>query len=223
MSIHLFLALLHVQPFSSSSRTIISSVTVMFAAPILRNAASSSSATASAFSQAHKSYVKSLYRRYLKNSLDWCIRRDIWRDRAIEIRVEFERHRNVRNPRELANLFEKAERELKRNQHPDPHRRKFLPLSFTGDRWVSLAWRSSSCTATRYCSGLFCRGRFRTATQTEHLPLKHTVTTRSRRIGLRQIGFAFALSRPATCHRPTPIFLPTPNSICSLLELQIRR
>lgn len=99
----------------------------MFAAPILRNAASSSSstATAPAFSQAHKSYVKSLYRRYLNNSLDWCIRRDVWRDRAIEIRVEFERHRNVRNPRELANLFEKAERELKRIQHPDPHRRKF--------------------------------------------------------------------------------------------------
>lgn len=98
----------------------------MFAAPLLRNAPSSSSsaATASAFSQAHKSYVKSLYRRYLKNSLDWCIRRDVWRDRAIEIRVEFERHRNVRNPRELANLFEKAERELKRIQHPDPHRRK---------------------------------------------------------------------------------------------------
>ncbi|SYW76783.1 uncharacterized protein UHO2_05500 [Ustilago hordei] len=102
----------------------------MFAAPILRNAASSSSstATAPAFSQAHKSYVKSLYRRYLNNSLDWCIRRDVWRDRAIEIRVEFERHRNVRNPRELANLFEKAERELKRIQHPDPHR----PAMFEG-------------------------------------------------------------------------------------------
>ncbi|KAJ1018780.1 hypothetical protein NDA13_006466 [Ustilago tritici] len=108
----------------------------MFAAPLLRNAASSSSssstATASAFSQAHKSYVKSLYRRYLKNSLDWCIRRDVWRDRAIEIRVEFERHRNVRNPRELANLFEKAERELKRIQHPDPHR----PAMFEdGTKW----------------------------------------------------------------------------------------
>ncbi|SOV06267.1 related to NADH2 dehydrogenase (ubiquinone) chain CI-B22 [Ustilago sp. UG-2017a] len=106
----------------------------MFAAPLLRNAASSSSstATASTFSQAHKSYVKSLYRRYLKNSLDWCIRRDVWRDRAIEIRVEFERHRNVRNPRELANLFEKAERELKRIQHPDPHR---PPMFEDGTKW----------------------------------------------------------------------------------------
>lgn len=121
-----------------------STITDMFAAPILRNAASSSSATASAFSQAHKSYVKSLYRRYLKNSLDWCIRRDVWRDRAIEIRVEFERHRNVRNPRELANLFEKAERELKRTQHPDPHRRKFsVPFAFTGYRWVG--WLPIAC------------------------------------------------------------------------------
>lgn len=94
----------------------------MFASLILRN--SSTSTGASAFSHAHKAYVKSLYRRYLKNELDWCIRRDVWRDRAIEIRVAFERNRNIRNPRELANLFEKAERELKTRQHPDPHRRK---------------------------------------------------------------------------------------------------
>ena len=29
-----------------------------------------------------------MYKRYLKNELDWVIRRDIWRDRAIEIRAE---------------------------------------------------------------------------------------------------------------------------------------
>lgn len=116
------------------------SLFIMFAAPLLRNAASSSSsvATASSFSQAHRSYVKSLYRRYLKNSLDWCIRRDVWRDRAIEIRVEFERNRNIRNPRELANLFEKAERDLKRIQHPDPHRRRFF---FSSPRCRSRIWR----------------------------------------------------------------------------------
>ncbi|ETS61336.1 hypothetical protein PaG_04357 [Moesziomyces aphidis] len=102
----------------------------MFASLILRN--SSTSTGASAFSHAHKAYVKSLYRRYLKNELDWCIRRDVWRDRAIEIRVAFERNRNIRNPRELANLFEKAERELKTRQHPDPHR----PAMFEdGTKW----------------------------------------------------------------------------------------
>lgn len=52
--------------------------------------ASSSSATAggSPFTSAHRSYVKSLYKRTLKNELDWIVRRDIWRDRAIEVRAE---------------------------------------------------------------------------------------------------------------------------------------
>lgn len=40
-------------------------------------------------------YVKSLYRRYLTNSLNWYIRRDLWRQKAIEIRAEFERNRCV--------------------------------------------------------------------------------------------------------------------------------
>jgi hypothetical protein len=40
-------------------------------------------------------YVKSLYRRYLTNALNWYIRRDLWRQRAIEIRAEFERNRCV--------------------------------------------------------------------------------------------------------------------------------
>jgi hypothetical protein len=43
----------------------------------------------------YRSYVKSLYRRYLNNSLNWVVRRDIWRQRAIEIRAEFERNRWV--------------------------------------------------------------------------------------------------------------------------------
>lgn len=38
-------------------------------------------------------YVKSLYKRYLTNALNWYIRRDLWREKAIEIRAEFERNR----------------------------------------------------------------------------------------------------------------------------------
>lgn len=45
------------------------------------------------FSAAHKSYVKSLYRRMLNNELNWVIRRDIWRGRALAIRAEFDRNR----------------------------------------------------------------------------------------------------------------------------------
>jgi hypothetical protein len=40
-------------------------------------------------------YVKSLYKRYLTNALNWYIRRDLWRNKAIEIRADFERNRCV--------------------------------------------------------------------------------------------------------------------------------
>jgi hypothetical protein len=33
----------------------------------------------------------------LKNELDWVVRRDIWRGRAMIIRAEFERNRSVVN------------------------------------------------------------------------------------------------------------------------------
>lgn len=91
---------------------------------LLRNVAASGSGP-TPFSSAHKAYVQSLYRRYLRNSLNWCIRRDIWRDRAIEIRAEFERARNIRNPRELARVLEQAEKQLEENAHPDPYKREY--------------------------------------------------------------------------------------------------
>ncbi|KAJ2931724.1 hypothetical protein H1R20_g5333, partial [Candolleomyces eurysporus] len=66
----------------------------------------------SPFTNAHRQYVKSLYRRTLKNKLDWTIRRDIWRPQALQVRAEFEKHRNVTDPRALAQLFEQAEANL---------------------------------------------------------------------------------------------------------------
>jgi NADH dehydrogenase (ubiquinone) 1 beta subcomplex subunit 9 len=47
----------------------------------------------SPFTTAHRQYVKSLYRRSLKNKLDWTIRRDLWRPQALQVRAEFEKHR----------------------------------------------------------------------------------------------------------------------------------
>ena len=58
---------------------------------------SSLTTMATSFSSAHRLYVKSLYRRMLKNELDWVVRRDIWRGRAMIIRAEFERNRSVVN------------------------------------------------------------------------------------------------------------------------------
>ncbi|EJT48990.1 hypothetical protein A1Q2_07939 [Trichosporon asahii var. asahii CBS 8904] len=91
-----------------------------------------SATPATAFSHAHKAYVKSLYRRYLANELDWYIRRDAWRQRAMEIRAEFERNRNVSDPRALAIILEKAEENLRKNQHPDPYHPPMFP---DGTKW----------------------------------------------------------------------------------------
>ncbi len=49
----------------------------------------------SPFSAAHRLYVKSLYKRTLKNALDWTVRRDIWRAQALLIRAKFESNRSV--------------------------------------------------------------------------------------------------------------------------------
>lgn len=98
------------------------------------------------FSAAHKAYVQSLYRRYLRNELDWCIRRDIWRDRAIEIRAEFERNRQIANPRELARVLQQAEESLRARQHPDPYRREFGTTDVAIMRAADLAgWQQTQC------------------------------------------------------------------------------
>ena len=47
----------------------------------------------SPFTAAHRSYVKTLYRRILTNELNWIVRRDLWRAKALAIRAEFERNR----------------------------------------------------------------------------------------------------------------------------------
>lgn len=85
-------------------------------------------AAVSPFSAAHRLYVKSLYKRVLNNSLNWTIRRDLWRPRALEIRAEFERHRHVTDPRALVALFEQVEAFLEDHAHPDP----YIPSAFPG-------------------------------------------------------------------------------------------
>ncbi|OBZ70081.1 NADH dehydrogenase [ubiquinone] 1 beta subcomplex subunit 9 [Grifola frondosa] len=84
------------------------------------------------FSTAHRRYVQSLYRRFLTNDLNWVINRDIWRGRALAIRAEFERNRNVRDPRALSSLLQKAEAYLAERQHPDPYRPAMAP---DGTKW----------------------------------------------------------------------------------------
>merc|ERR1711939_429729 len=84
------------------------------------------------FSAAHRSYVKTLYRRSLKNAQDWYVRRDLWRNKAIEIRVLFEKHRDVRDPRRVAAMLAEVEADAAKLKHPDPY---IGPLSPGGTKW----------------------------------------------------------------------------------------
>ena len=69
---------------------------------------SSLTTMSTSFSSAHRFYVKSLYRRMLKNEFDWVVRRDIWRGRAMMIRAEFERNRLVLDVKLVATLVQLA-------------------------------------------------------------------------------------------------------------------
>ncbi|KAL0059875.1 hypothetical protein AAF712_013357 [Marasmius tenuissimus] len=86
----------------------------------------------STFSSAHRLYVKSLYKRYLTNALDWTVNRDLWRKEALLIRAEFERNRNIHDPRQLATILERAEAQLNHIKHPDP---VIVPVFPGGTKW----------------------------------------------------------------------------------------
>ncbi|KAH9988418.1 NDUFB9, NADH-ubiquinone oxidoreductase [Russula vinacea] len=88
--------------------------------------------SASPFSAAHRRYVKSLYKRMLENERNWVVRYDLYRARACAVRAEFERNRNVHDPRALAAILEKAEEELARKRHPDPYIHPTFP---GGTKW----------------------------------------------------------------------------------------
>ncbi|KAJ6538472.1 hypothetical protein DFH09DRAFT_77359 [Mycena vulgaris] len=84
------------------------------------------------FTSVHRQYVQSLYKRRLKNALDWTISRHDWRAEAMQIRAEFEYNRNVTDPRALAKILEKAEAELAYWKHPDPY---IAPTAPGGTKW----------------------------------------------------------------------------------------
>ncbi|KAJ7632091.1 hypothetical protein B0H17DRAFT_961827, partial [Mycena rosella] len=84
------------------------------------------------FASVHRQYVQSLYKRTLKNSLDWTISRHDWRRKAMEIRAQFEHNRDVTDPRQLARVLEQAEAKLAAWKHPDPY---IAPTAPGGTKW----------------------------------------------------------------------------------------
>ncbi len=81
-------------------------------------------------SVAHRLQVQSLYKRSLKLSLDWYIQRDLWRQKALAIRAQFEHNKHVTNPKKIQVLVQNAEKELQDWAHPDPYKCKLLLYIF---------------------------------------------------------------------------------------------
>ncbi|KAG0226271.1 hypothetical protein B0O80DRAFT_454077 [Mortierella sp. GBAus27b] len=70
---------------------------------------------------AHRRLVQSLYRRSLKTAQDWYIDTNLFRRKAVELRMQFDANKNLTHPRQIAQAVQEAERLLTEFRHPDPY------------------------------------------------------------------------------------------------------
>ncbi|KAK3811139.1 MAG: hypothetical protein J3Q66DRAFT_391006 [Benniella sp.] len=70
---------------------------------------------------AHRRLVQSLYKRSLKTAQDWYIDTNLFRRKAVELRMQFEANRSLTHPRQIAQAVQDAERQLIEFRHPDPY------------------------------------------------------------------------------------------------------
>ncbi|KAF9285752.1 hypothetical protein BGZ72_001739 [Mortierella alpina] len=70
---------------------------------------------------AHRRLVQSLYKRSLKTAQDWYIDTNLFRRKAVELRIQFDANKNLRHPRQIAQAVQEAERQLTELRHPDPY------------------------------------------------------------------------------------------------------
>ncbi|KAF9436381.1 hypothetical protein BGZ76_004112 [Entomortierella beljakovae] len=70
---------------------------------------------------AHRRLVQSLYRRSLKTAQDWYIDTNLFRRKAVELRMQFDANKNLTQPRQIAQAVRTAERQLEELRHPDPY------------------------------------------------------------------------------------------------------
>ena len=69
----------------------------------------------------HTQRVTRLYRRSLKNLMNWVVWRDLWIEKGFELRAEFDKNKNVSDPRIIEKLVSDGEAKLAELQHPDPY------------------------------------------------------------------------------------------------------
>jgi NADH dehydrogenase (ubiquinone) 1 beta subcomplex subunit 9 len=72
-------------------------------------------------SNAHKLYVKKLYRQSLRTCIDWYWRREEQREKQMMVRELFEANRFLTNVKEVEHCLGRTEQLLSVYQHPQPY------------------------------------------------------------------------------------------------------
>ncbi|KAJ4838095.1 NADH dehydrogenase [ubiquinone] 1 beta subcomplex subunit 9 [Turnera subulata] len=70
---------------------------------------------------AQKERVRILYRRALKDTLNWAVHRHLFYDDADELRKKFEANKHVEDLDAIDRMIERGEAEHNKWRHPDPY------------------------------------------------------------------------------------------------------
>uniref|UniRef100_A0A7N0T9A9 NADH dehydrogenase [ubiquinone] 1 beta subcomplex subunit 9 n=1 Tax=Kalanchoe fedtschenkoi TaxID=63787 RepID=A0A7N0T9A9_KALFE len=70
---------------------------------------------------AQKERVRILYRRALKDTLNWAVHRHLFYQDASELREKFEANRDVDDADRIDRMIEQAEATYEKFRHPDPY------------------------------------------------------------------------------------------------------
>uniref|UniRef100_A0A7S0N7F7 NADH dehydrogenase [ubiquinone] 1 beta subcomplex subunit 9 n=1 Tax=Cryptomonas curvata TaxID=233186 RepID=A0A7S0N7F7_9CRYP len=82
---------------------------------------------ATTYQAAHRFRVMKLYRNAIKLTHDWCIDRIVLSQEVIELRKQFDSHKNETNIKVAEQLVADGEAKLLQKIHPDPYRLPYLP------------------------------------------------------------------------------------------------
>lgn len=69
----------------------------------------------------HTLLVKTLYRRILKEQLNWAVGRDLWLQKALYTRAMFDEAKDLTEPGAIQSRVNAAKAWLIANKHPDPY------------------------------------------------------------------------------------------------------
>ena len=73
------------------------------------------------YAAAHKARVQLLYRRLLKEQLNWKAQRDVWQQNALYTRMLFEEKKALKDTGDIEAALNGGQRWLETRKHPDPY------------------------------------------------------------------------------------------------------